>query len=377
MRQRWRHLPRHRHYGHAVGANEHRARRHGRHHRLVGARAEVTADACLSTPARPALRARRTTRHWHPDCHDDFSETSSSREEASRQTLRPALPRFATQTHGAGPRTRVLHRRARRTTMGTGPRGGRRVREAAEAAARRAAAAAETAAPETAAPDDAPAAKRPKGDPAPAPKTGGSVDPEDVDRKSTQMLVKKGYAEAAVARAMAATRPTADDLSQSFNEQKRRRTAAASSGSPPTPSPGSSRPAPVPTRARPPRTRPPRPNPGPCRGRGRRPRRAGQHEPTRSRPRREGSPPIAEEHVLREPRVRTNEETARAVPMVGGAGAGAQGTARARASLPPRAKGGEGGATRPPTCAPIGSRRAVRTRRRVRTIARRRCLREK
>ena len=112
--------------------------------------------------------------------------------------------------------------------MGTGPRGGRRVREAAEAAAREAAAAAETAAPETAAPDDAPAAKRPKGDPAPAPKTGGSVDPEDVDRKSTQMLVKKGYAEAAVARAMAATRPTADDLSQSFNEQKRRRTAAAS-----------------------------------------------------------------------------------------------------------------------------------------------------
>ena len=43
--------------------------------------------------------------------------------------------------------------------------------------------------------------------------------------------------------------------------------------------------------------------------------------------------PIVEEHVLREPRVRTNEETARAVPMVGGAGAGARDRARTGKSL--------------------------------------------
>ena len=48
-----------------------------------------------------------------------------------------------------------------------------------------------------------------------------------MERKSRQVLEKKGFAAAAVGRAMASTRPSDDDARQSFNEQKRRRTAAA------------------------------------------------------------------------------------------------------------------------------------------------------
>ena len=218
--------------------------------------------------------------------------------------------------------------------MGTGPRGGRRVREAAEAAAREAAAAAETAAPETAAPDDAPAAKRPKGDAAPPPKTGGSVDPADVDRKSTQVLVKKGYAEAAVARAMAAARPTADDLAQSFNEQKRRRTAAASEWLAAHAEPwelptGAGSDARASSANPPAASKPPDPaadlDDDPVEL-------ANMSERARDLVAK-GLLPISEAHVLREPRVRTDDETARAVPVVGGAGAGAQDRARTGKSL--------------------------------------------
>ena len=52
------------------------------------------------------------------------------------------------------------------------------------------------------------------------------MDPEDVDRKSSLVLTKKGFAAGAVARACASVRPTADDEKTSFNEQKRRRIAA-------------------------------------------------------------------------------------------------------------------------------------------------------
>jgi hypothetical protein len=52
------------------------------------------------------------------------------------------------------------------------------------------------------------------------------VDPDDVMRKSRVVLEKKGFAAAAVGRAMAATMPSAEDAAESFNEQKRRRTAA-------------------------------------------------------------------------------------------------------------------------------------------------------
>jgi len=104
--------------------------------------------------------------------------------------------------------------------MGTGPRGGKKVREAAEVAA------AETA-----------AVKRQKVGAevgaSVAVTTGvlgsaaaAGVDPEDVERKSRQMLEKKGFAAAAVGRALAAVRPSAADTMESFNEQKRRRTAA-------------------------------------------------------------------------------------------------------------------------------------------------------
>ena len=55
----------------------------------------------------------------------------------------------------------------------------------------------------------------------------GGVDPADVDRKTAAVLEKKGFAAAAVARALEAVAPTADDAATSFNEQKRRRTAAA------------------------------------------------------------------------------------------------------------------------------------------------------
>ena len=65
-----------------------------------------------------------------------------------------------------------------------------------------------------------------KGNPMPAPKADGVVDPEDVDRKSSLVLTKKGFAAGAVARACASVRPTADDQKKSFNEQKRRRIAA-------------------------------------------------------------------------------------------------------------------------------------------------------
>ena len=124
--------------------------------------------------------------------------------------------------------------------MGTGPRGGKRVREAAKMAAAAAAnganatgeelnaAGTAAAAPsEWHAPDPAerPSSK-PKGNPTPAPQVGGNVDPEDVDRKSSLVLTKKGFAAGAVARACASVRPTADDEKTSFNEQKRRRIAA-------------------------------------------------------------------------------------------------------------------------------------------------------
>ena len=110
--------------------------------------------------------------------------------------------------------------------MGTGPRGGRRVREAAEAAK-----AAEASAPAPASAADVaaapPPAKRPKGDAAPPPKVGASVDPEDVDRKAALVLAKRGFAEAAVARFMARAPSASEDASRSFNEQKRLRVAAA------------------------------------------------------------------------------------------------------------------------------------------------------
>ena len=165
------------------------------------------------------------------------------------------------------------------------------------------------------------------------------------------MLVKKGYAEAAVARAMAATRPTADDLSQSFNEQKRRRTAAASEWLAANAEPwelptGAGSDARTPSANPPAASKPPDPAAD------------ADDDPVElanmSRRARDlvakGLLPIAEEHVLREPRVRTNEETARAVPMVGGAGR-ARRTARARA----RASARERRRRRrnaPPTCAP-------------------------
>ena len=112
--------------------------------------------------------------------------------------------------------------------MGTGPRGGRKVRE------REAAAAAGGVAP-AAADDDGDArsrasdAKRTRlDDQASAkPPHSGGVDPADVDRKTAAVLEKKGFAAAAVARALEAVAPTADDAATSFNEQKRRRTAAA------------------------------------------------------------------------------------------------------------------------------------------------------
>ena len=111
--------------------------------------------------------------------------------------------------------------------MGTGPRGGRKVRE------REAAAAAGDVGPAAAADDDAllrgSDAKRTRLDDrtsAKPPPVGG-VDPADVDRKTAAVLEKKGFAAAAVARALEAVAPTADDAATSFNEQKRRRTAAA------------------------------------------------------------------------------------------------------------------------------------------------------
>ena len=113
--------------------------------------------------------------------------------------------------------------------MGTGPRGGRKVRE------REAAAAAGDVGPAAAAADDDDAlsresvAKRTRLDDrtsAKPPPVGG-VDPADVDRKAAAVLEKKGFAAAAVARALEAVAPTADDAATSFNEQKRRRTAAA------------------------------------------------------------------------------------------------------------------------------------------------------
>ena len=93
--------------------------------------------------------------------------------------------------------------------MGTGPRGGKKVRE-------REAAAANDAAP-AAADDDAhrqqqPESKRTRLDDAPAKPTGaGGVDPADVDRKTAVVLEKKGFAAAAVARALKAVAPSADD----------------------------------------------------------------------------------------------------------------------------------------------------------------------
>lgn len=124
--------------------------------------------------------------------------------------------------------------------MGTGPRGGKRVREAAEMAAAAAANGANGAGEELNAAGTAAAApsewhapdpaerpsSKPKGNPTPAPQVGGGVDPEDVDRKSSLVLTKKGFAAGAVARACASVRPTADDEKTSFNEQKRRRIAA-------------------------------------------------------------------------------------------------------------------------------------------------------
>ena len=112
--------------------------------------------------------------------------------------------------------------------MGTGPRGGRKVRE------REAAAAAGDVGPAAAADDDDALlresdVKRTRLDgqtPAKPPPVGG-VDPADVDRKTAAVLEKKGFAAAAVARALEAVAPTADDAATSFNEQKRRRTAAA------------------------------------------------------------------------------------------------------------------------------------------------------
>ena len=110
--------------------------------------------------------------------------------------------------------------------MGTGPRGGKKVRE-------REAAAAGDAAPAAADDDDAhrqqqSESKRTRLDDAPAkPPGAGGVDPADVDRKTAVVLEKKGFAAAAVARALKAVAPSADDASQSFNEQKRRRTTAA------------------------------------------------------------------------------------------------------------------------------------------------------
>ena len=97
----------------------------------------------------------------------------------------------------------------------------------------REAAAAGDAAPAAADDDDAhrqqqPESKRTRLDDAPAkPPGAGGVDPADVDRKTAVVLEKKGFAAAAVARALKAVAPSADDASQSFNEQKRRRTTAA------------------------------------------------------------------------------------------------------------------------------------------------------
>ena len=118
--------------------------------------------------------------------------------------------------------------------MGTGPRGGKRVREAAVAAAGPVTdgwgAFTEPPQPAAASTDiiSERALQKPKGDPAPPPKPGGgtAVDPEDVDKKSSLVLTKKGFAAAAVARACAEVSPTPDDVSQSFNEQKRRRALA-------------------------------------------------------------------------------------------------------------------------------------------------------
>ena len=60
------------------------------------------------------------------------------------------------------------------------------------------------------------------------PPPSGGIDPEDVVRKSSAMLEKKGFAPAAVGRAAAATSTavTPDDVAQPFNEQKRRRVAS-------------------------------------------------------------------------------------------------------------------------------------------------------
>ena len=119
--------------------------------------------------------------------------------------------------------------------MGTGPRGGKRVREAALAAAAENGPADDFNEPAAAAPtwDASPdpvarPAKKPterKGDPAPSPKPGGTVDPSDVDKKSTLVLTKKGFGAAAVARAMTTVSVFDEDAKTSFNEQKRRRIA--------------------------------------------------------------------------------------------------------------------------------------------------------
>ena len=154
-----------------------------------------------------------------------MSVSESSRNSRSRLTSRAEPRRVPVPGPDA---SNAVHRGVIAGTMGTGPRGGRKVRE------REAAAAAGGVAP-AAADDDGDALLRGSdekrtrlddGTPAKPPPAGG-VDPADVDRKTAAVLEKKGFAAAAVARALEAVAATADDAATSFNEQKRRRTAAA------------------------------------------------------------------------------------------------------------------------------------------------------
>ena len=171
---------------------------------------------------RPA-RAVRIFTSERSDVGGPVMERATSFAEILLRASRKMQSAARSSSLGGAPRTRES---PRSNVMGTGPRGGRRVREAAEAAA----AAASDASRKVAAAavvDAPPLAKKPRRPPNPS-AAPTVVDPADVARKSAAILEKRGYAAAAVARACAAHAPSNDDASQPLNEQKRRFVAAAS-----------------------------------------------------------------------------------------------------------------------------------------------------
>ena len=198
-----------------------------------GGRARGTSDGAAS--GRPLASRPMALRGRGRFCETTAHESSSGRFRRGRARRPPArgCPKimFANfvRLGAAAARTRARAHLAAprhpppRARHGHGPARGSRVREAAEAAKAAEASAPASAADVAAAP---PPAKRPKGDPAPPPRSARAWTPRTSTARRAR--AREARVRGSRGRAFMARAPSAsEDASRSFNEQKRLRVAAA------------------------------------------------------------------------------------------------------------------------------------------------------